>query len=135
MGRVVGVTLLFAAACGVLAVAGTAGGARSGAPAAAAFRLADGSAGCTFDGKRLACRARGATTSVVLHGDGGSEADTVDVTWDAATPVLRPTESWWHGGFACRVDDSSIVCEREHGSITVGASGVGGASSTVVTLP
>jgi hypothetical protein len=134
MGRVFGVTLLLATLCGVLAVAGTAGGA-GGSPAPAAFRLADGSAACAFDGDLLACRGRDATSAVVLRADGSSEADAVDVAWNDTTPVLRPTESWWHGGFACRVDDNAIVCDRERGSITVAAATVGGASSALSTEP
>jgi hypothetical protein len=90
-----------AVALGTLAVSGAArtpGG--DGTPAPAAFRLADGSS-------------RPATHAVV---------------WDETTPVLRRTESWWHGGFSCHVEDR-LVCERGNGSISVGAGGVGGASS------
>jgi hypothetical protein len=50
------------------------------------------------------------------------------VTWNEATPVLQRTESWWHGGFSCRVE-GGVVCERGNGSISVGAGGVGGAAS------
>jgi hypothetical protein len=42
--------------------------------------------------------------------------------------VLLRTDSWWHGGFSCRVEDH-LVCERGNGSISVGAGRIGGASS------
>ena len=56
MGRVV-LFVLLAVLAGLLAVSGTARtlGA-DGMPAPAAFKLADGSAGCLFDGERIACR-------------------------------------------------------------------------------
>ena len=65
---------------------------------------------------------------VVLEGDGDSHPAPKAVSWNEATPVLRRTQSWWHGGFSCRVE-SGIVCERGNGSISVGAGGVGGAAS------
>ena len=56
MGRGLLIALLAAVVLGTLAVSG---GARTaglgGTPAPAAFRLSDGSAGCAFDGSRLAC--------------------------------------------------------------------------------
>ena len=131
MGRIVLLTLLAAALGGGLAVAATAGGTGRGTPAPAAFRLADGSAACAFDGERMACRARGLRSAIVLEHDGSSEADDADVSWSAATPVLREAESWWHGGFSCRVEDAQIACDRGAGSISVGAERGGGASSAV----
>jgi hypothetical protein len=130
MGRITLLTLLAALAGGLLAVASAARSSSAEAPAPAAFRLADGSAGCEFDGSRLACSSRAGATAV-LGEDGSSRPSDEAVSWDASTPVLRRAESWWHGGFRCRVDDAddTIVCERENGSIAVGGRGVGGASS------
>ncbi|HJV29977.1 MAG TPA: hypothetical protein VJ645_05610, partial [Gaiellaceae bacterium] len=116
--------LLAAVTLGILAVSGAArtpGG--DGTPAAAAFRLSDGSAGCAFDGTRLACATASLPTGVVLEADGSSRPATHAVLWDETTPVLRRTQSWWHGGFSCRVSDG-IVCTRASGSISVGAGGV-----------
>ena len=130
MGRGVLFTLLGFAVGGLLAVSGTARTTGpDGAPAPAAFRLADGSAGCAFDGERIACRSATAPTAVELERDGSSRPADADVTWDQATPVLRQTESWWHGGFSCRVLDSDLVCASATGSISVAPGGVGGASS------
>ncbi len=130
MGRGLLIALLAAVVLGALAVSG---GARTpglgGTPAPAAFRLSDGSAGCAFDGSRLACATAGGR-GVVLEADGNSHPAPKTVTWNDATPVLQRTESWWHGGFSCRVA-GGIVCERESGSISVDAGGVGGAASSV----
>ena len=122
-------TLLAALAGGLLAVSGGANAGGAGAAAPASFRLLDGSAGCAFDGSRLACSTR-TGESAVLEADGGSGPGRGAVAWDASTTVLHRTESWWHGGFSCRVAGEEIVCERGNGSIAVGATGVGGASST-----
>jgi hypothetical protein len=132
MGRVV-LFMLLAVVAGLLAVSGTARtpGA-DGTPAPAAFRLADGSAGCVFDGERIACRTASMSSAVVLEPDGSSAVADVAVEWNDATRVLRSTESWWHDGYTCRVDDE-LVCERGSGTIAVGRGGVGGASSA--TLP
>jgi hypothetical protein len=129
MGRGLLIALVAAVVLGTLAVSG---GARTpdgdrGKLAPAAFRLADGSAGCAFDGTRLAC-ASSAGRGVVLDSDGSSHPAPGAVTWDETTPVLRRTASWWHGGFSCRVE-VDLVCERGNGSISVSADGVGGASS------
>jgi hypothetical protein len=129
MGRGLLIALLAAVVLGTLAVssgAGTASG-LGGTPAPAAFRLSDGSAGCAFDGSRLACATVGGR-GVVLEADGDSHPAPKAVTWNEATPVLQRTESWWHGGFSCRVE-GGVVCERGSGSISLGAGGVGGASS------
>jgi hypothetical protein len=129
MGRGLLVALLAAVVLGTLAVssgAGTPSG-LGGTPAPAAFRLSDGSAGCAFDGSRLACATVGGR-GVVLEADGDSHPAPKAVTWNEATPVLQRTESWWHGGFSCRVE-GGVVCERGSGSISLGAGGVGGASS------
>ena len=128
MGRGLLIALLAAVCVGTLAVSGTARTAGGGTPAPAAFRLSDGSAGCAFDGSRLAC-ATAAGPTAVLEADGDSHPAGDAVAWDDSTPVLRRTEGWFHGGFSCHVADSELVCERESGSITVGAGGVGGASS------
>jgi hypothetical protein len=129
MGRGLLIALLAAVVLGTLAVSGGARtpGGGGGTPAPAAFRLSDGSAGCAFDGSRLAC-ATAAGRGVVLEADGNSHPAPRAVTWDETTPVLRRTESWWHGGFSCRVK-GDLVCERGSGSISVGASGIGGAAS------
>jgi hypothetical protein len=93
MGRGLVVVLLAAVLGGALAVSGTARTTGGGTPERASFRLADGSAGCTFDGGELSCGTRET---------GGP--------WVAATTVLRPTESWWHGRFACRVVAGRLAC-------------------------
>ena len=128
MGRGLLIALLAAVVLGTLAVSS---GARTpglgGMPAPAAFRLSDGSAGCAFDGSRLAC-ATAEGRGVVLEADGSSHPAPKAVTWNEATPVLHRTDSWWHGGFSCRVE-GGVVCERGSGSISVGAGGVGGAAS------
>ena len=128
MGRGLLIALLTAVVLGALAVSG---GARTpglgGTPAPAAFQLSDGSAGCAFDGARLAC-ATAEGKGVVLEADGDSHPAPKAVTWNEATPVLHRTDSWWHGGFSCRVA-GGIVCTRGSGSISVGAGGVGGAAS------
>jgi hypothetical protein len=129
MGRVTLLTLLAIVAGGLLAVSSAARPGAAGDPAPASFRLTDGSAGCAFDGSRLTCSSRSGTTAV-LEEDGSSRPSERAVTWDAGTRVLRRTESWWHGGFSCRVAGDEIVCERENGSIAVGGRSVGGASST-----
>jgi hypothetical protein len=123
------IALVAAVTLGTLAVSGAARTPGSDAnPAPAAFRLSDGSAGCAFDGARLACATASRPEGVVLEADGSSRPSTRAVEWDETTPVLRRTESWWHDGFSCRVEDR-LVCERGNGSISVGAGGVGGASS------
>ncbi len=96
-------------------------------PAEAAFRLADGSAGCRLlDSGELACRARGLDTGTVLAPDGDSRPEAVEVWWDHSTPVLLPAESWWHSGFTCRAPDGSVVCTSGDGAISAGDGGVGG---------
>jgi hypothetical protein len=129
MGRGLLIALLAAVVLGTAAVSVGAKtpGVGEGTPAPAAFRLSDGSAGCAFDGSRLAC-ATAAGRGVVLDEDGSSHPAPGAVTWDETTPVLRRTASWWHGGFSCRVE-GDLVCERGSASISVGAGGVGGASS------
>jgi hypothetical protein len=100
MGRGLLVVLLAAVVGGALAVSGTARTTGGGTPERATFRLADGSAGCTYDRGELACGSRDT---------GGA--------WVDSTTVLRPTESWWHGGFSCRVQSRLLVCTRADGSI------------------
>jgi hypothetical protein len=131
MGRGLLIALLAALAVGVLAVAGAArtAGAKRGVPAPAAFRLSDGSAGCAFDGSRLACATATRRMGVVLEADGSSHLAPRAVTWDETTPVLRRAQSWWHAGFSCRVD-GGLLCERGSGSISLGAGGIGGAASS-----
>ena len=135
MGRVALFTVLAVSLGGLLAVSGGARTPAAGSPAPAGFRLADGSAGCTFDGERLACRTATMSSAVVLEADGSSSGGDVPVEWNDSTPVLRSTESWWHDGFSCRIDAPDIVCERGNGSIAVGRDGVGGASAVTETQP
>jgi hypothetical protein len=90
MGRGLLAVLLVAVVGGAFAVSGTARTTGGGTPERASFRLAGSSAGCTYDGGRLGC--------------------STHVPADAA--VLRPTESWWHGGFACRVEARRPVCTK-----------------------
>ena len=82
--------LLAAVVGGALAVSGTARTTRAGTPERASFRVAGSSAGCIYDDGRLSCSTR----------------IPVDAT------VLRPTESWWHGAFVCRVEAGRPVCTK-----------------------
>ncbi|MBA3383762.1 MAG: hypothetical protein H0T20_03810 [Actinobacteria bacterium] len=131
MGKGLLIALLAAVVLGTAAVSVGARtpGAGGGTPAPAAFRLSDGSAGCAFDGTRLSCATASRLEGVVLEADGSSHPAARAVTWNETTPVLQRTESWWHGGFSCRVE-GDLVCESESGSISVGAGGVGGAASS-----
>ncbi len=109
---------------GVVAVAAIASsGATAGSPAAASFRLPDGSAGCNFrDTGEIACRAVGNTAARVLRPDGSSRADRdAEVAWDDSTQVLLASESWWNGTVSCRVSGPRIICASGDGSIAVGA--------------
>ena len=90
MGRGLLVVLLVAVVGGALAVSGTARTTGGGTPERASFRLAGSSSGCTYDDGRLSCA--------------------TNVPADAT--VLRPTESWWHGVFACRVEARRPVCTK-----------------------
>lgn len=118
-----------AALFGLAAVAGIAATSDGGgAPAAASFRLEDGSAGCTYrETAEIACRAAGTATAAVLSAEGkaglgpGSAVD-----WDDSTPVLLASESWWNGAVSCRVSDGDIVCSAGEGLISAGAGSVGG---------
>jgi hypothetical protein len=119
------------AAFGLLAVTGVAGtGASAGDPSPAAFRLADGSAGCNFlDSGEIACRATASPSALVLEPDGDVRADDDHaVTWDESTPVLQASESWWHGDFSCGAADGRLGCATASGGvIEVGPDGEGGA--------
>jgi hypothetical protein len=118
------------AAFGLLAVTGVAGtGASGGDPAPAAFRLADGSAGCNFlDSGEIACRATGSPSALVLEQDGDVRESQVAVSWDDSTPVLKAAESWWHGGFSCSAADGRLGCATASGGvIEVGPDGEAGA--------
>jgi hypothetical protein len=109
------------AAGGTLAVAGLAGTAGGdGDPAAAAFRVADGSAACNYADGKLSCRADGMPAAVVLEPDGRAHAgDPSTVGWDDSTPVLLRSESWWHGGFSCRLSAAAIACRSAAGAVLV----------------
>jgi hypothetical protein len=108
-------------------VSGVAGTHAGGAPAPAAFRLADGSAGCRLlDPGTLACRAAGSDAAAVLAADGSSRPEDVDVGWDDGTPVLLAAESWWHGAFSCRVRAAVVTCAAADGAITVERGALGG---------
>ena len=84
-------------------------------PAAASFRLADGSAACAHERGALLCSARGLTASVVLERDGDTRATRRAVAWDAGTPVLRRTESWWYDGFTCKAQAVGLRCATVSG--------------------
>jgi hypothetical protein len=129
MRRHVAVALCAAGLSGLVAVAGVASTTDPGGqPAAAAFRLADGSAGCNFRSSgEIACRAEGEAAAAVLEPDGGSRASTDEiVSWDDATPVLLASESWWNGDVSCSVAAGTIHCSAGDGAIAAGAGGVGG---------
>ena len=112
-------------------VAGT--GDPGGVPAAAGFRLADGSAGCAYADGSIACSAGG--ESVVLEADGSSHGgDAREVGWDASTPVLLPGESWWNGEFSCRAVDTGLTCSAGDGELHLGPAGAAGATSSAATL-
>jgi hypothetical protein len=53
--------------------------------------------------------------SVVLAADGTTTVADVRVGWDHRTTVLRPTESWWHGGFSCSLAERRLVCSTLDG--------------------
>jgi hypothetical protein len=115
---------------GLLAVTGLAGTAASGGdPAPAAFRLADGSAGCNFlESGEIACRAAESPSALVLTGDGDVRAADVPVSWGDETPVLQAAESWWHGDFSCSVEEGRLECASASGGvIAVGHDGEAGA--------
>lgn len=117
-----------AVATGLAAVSGVAGTSRSsGAPAPAAFRLEDGSAGCRLlDSGTVACRAAGSDDAALLDADGGSRVGQVDVAWDDETSVLLDAESWWLGAFSCRVRATVLTCAAADGAITVTRGALGG---------
>jgi hypothetical protein len=131
--RGLAVLLLVAVLGGLLAVSGTAHTRDGGVPAEAAFRLADGSAGCAYADGRLACRTNGMRRASVLAVDGSTSAGDVPVSWSSETTVLRPTESWWHGGFMCGAAEGRLVCTTlDGGMLAVGGSRSG---SSVVGAP
>jgi hypothetical protein len=117
MGRGLGVCVIAIAIGGLLAVGATARGTNDGVPAPAAFRLGDGSAGCAFDGTKLACRSASASLAVVLDDRGRTRSSRQRVKWNASTPVLRRTESWFNGIFSCRVEGEMIVCSTTDGGL------------------
>ncbi len=121
------------AACGIAAVSGTAAGTgAAGKPAAAAFRLADGSAGCNMlSSGTIACRAEGTRSALVLAADGGSRVDDTPVSWNGATRVLLDGESWWNGAFTCRAAETLVCSTGNGGQITVGRDGVGALAPAV----
>jgi hypothetical protein len=116
-------------AFGLLAVTGLASTAASGGdPAPAAFRLADGSAGCNFlESGEIACRATGSTNALVLTRDGEVRTEDASVAWNDDTPVLQAAESWWHADFSCSVAQGALVCTSGSGGvIAVGRDGEAG---------
>ena len=119
MRRLFVVTACAAALVGTLAVAGTAGPGNAGVPAAASFRLADGSAGCAFDDGVLACRSETMDAAAVLKANGSRSVQDVPVAWDRSTPVLRSSESWWHGEFTCRIDGDLLCSTFDGATISV----------------
>jgi hypothetical protein len=135
MGRGLGVTLIVLTIGGLLAVGATARGTNDGVPAPASFRLADGSAGCAFDGMKLACRSASSPSAVALDGEGRTRASRERVAWDASTPVLLRTESWFNGAFSCRVADATIVCSTTDGGLLAVDGSRIAAGHAVATLP
>lgn len=132
MGRGLLATAVVAVLGGLLAVAGTAGPVSTGVPSTAAFRLADGSAGCAFDGSALSCRAARDRTAVVMDAEGRTQAEHVDFEWNATTTVLRSAERWLHGTFSCRVVRREIVCSTLSGGLLVaGTRGLAGSAPPV----
>ena len=120
--RGLAVLLLVAVLGGLLAVSGTAHTRDGGVPADAAFRLPDGSAGCAYSDGRLACRTDGMRRAPVLAADGSTSLGDMPVAWSSETTVLRTTESWWHGGFMCRVAERRLVCTTpDGGTLAVGS--------------
>jgi hypothetical protein len=123
------VSITGAALFGLAAVAGIAATSDGGgAPAAAAFRLEDGSAGCNYrESGEIACRAAGTAVAAVLSPDGkaGLESSSA-VAWDDSTPVLLASESWWNGAVSCRVSGADVVCSNGAGAISAGARSAGG---------
>ncbi|HSL65669.1 MAG TPA: hypothetical protein VK874_13520 [Gaiellaceae bacterium] len=114
---------------GVTSFANTGGAA--GEPAAAGFRLADGSVACRVAAGELACRSADADAAAVLESDGASRVDDVAVEWDDSTPVLLAAESWWAGPFGCRDTGTrdtgaAVTCTAGDGAITVSATALGG---------
>jgi hypothetical protein len=53
----------------------------------------------------------------VLDVQGRTRASRQNVEWDASTPVLRWTESWFNGAFSCRLDGRTIVCTTPGGGL------------------
>jgi hypothetical protein len=132
MGRGLIATAAVAVLGGLLAVSGSAGPVSAGAPSTAAFRLADGSAGCAFDGALLTCRAARDRTAVVMDAEGRTQAEDVDFEWNATTTVLRSSERWLHGMFSCRVAHREIVCSTLSGGLLVaGARRIAGSAPPV----
>jgi hypothetical protein len=135
MGRGLGVTFVALAIGGLLAVGATARGVNDGVPAPSSFRLGDGSAGCVFDGTKLACRGSATSSTVVLDAAGRTRASREHVAWDASTPVLRRTETWFNGVFSCSVDATTIVCSTADGGLlAVGGARIAGGHAAA-TLP
>jgi hypothetical protein len=125
------VTLIAVAIGGLLAVGATARGLNDGVPAPSSFRLGDGSAGCVFDGTRLACRGASTSSTVVLDAEGRTRASRQRVEWDGSTPVLRWTESWFNGVFSCHVAVTTIVCSTADGGLlAVGGGQIAGGHAT-----
>lgn len=115
---------------GLIAMTGLAGtGAPGGDPAPAAFRLADGSAGCNFlESEEIACRAVGSPSALVLGRDGDVRSEDVAVSWNDETPVLQAAESWWHGDFSCGLMDGRLACATiSGGAVEMGPEGEGAA--------
>lgn len=123
MGRKLAAALAAVSLFGLAAVAAIAATVDpGGTPAAAAFRLEDGSAGCNYRASgEIACRAADAPAAIVLEPSGESRIDPdAVVAWDERTPVLLAAESWWNGAVSCRVAAARIVCAAGDGSVAAG---------------
>ena len=83
--------------------------------ATASFRLGDGSIACAYESGTILCATSGVRATVVLERDGDSRATRRNVAWDASTPALRRTESWWHDGFTCKAQAGGLQCATVSG--------------------
>ena len=128
MRRLLVVAALAAFVAALAAVAGVATTPAGGVPADASFRTRDGAIACAFSRGVVACRNRTASHAVVLERDGESRPERRRVAWDERTPVLRITQSWWHGGFVRRASLDGVRCSSVggDGAIFVGRAHFGG---------
>jgi len=73
----------------------------------------------------LACRSTAVRSALVLSAKGAPRAATMDVAWDASTPVLTRFE---RGGISCSVVSAAILCRNRSGyTISLGRHRIGAA--------